>query len=121
MEGSPRSSTLSGHIRRREASCQPKSCPPNLSSARLFNYNPRRRAAIGAFAGDLFPDAGGHLAEDKRVGVVGLGDRDRGAAVGGFADLEVERHLAQELGTEALGFLAGAAVREDLAATAAMR
>src|SRR5204862_262960 len=92
-----------------------------LSSARLFDDNPRWRAAIGVFAGDLVPDAGGHLAEDDGVRVVGVGDSDRGAAVGGFADLEVERHLAQKLGAEALGFLAGAAMREDLAAASAMR
>jgi hypothetical protein len=41
-----------------------------------------------------------------------------GAAVGGFADFEVERHLAEKLGAQALGFLAGAAMRKDLAAAA---
>src|ERR1700730_6592615 len=92
-----------------------------LSSARLFDDDARRRAAIGAFAGDLVPNTGGHLAEDEGMRVVGVGDGDRGAAVGGFADLEVERHLAEKFGAEALGLLAGAAMREDLAAPAAMR
>ena len=89
-----------------------------LSSARLFDDDPRRHASLGTRAGDLFPDAGGHLPEDEGVRVVGVGDGDRGAAVGGLADLEVERHLAEKLGAEALGFMAGAAMRKDLAAAA---
>src|SRR5260370_21545538 len=82
----------------------------------LFDHDPGRCAALRALAGDLFPDAGGHLAEDQRVRVFGLGDGDRGAAVGGLADLEVERHLAQKLDAEAVGLLAGAAVPPQPAA-----
>ena len=55
--------------------------------ARLFDHDARRRAASGAFAGNLVPNAGSHLAEDESVRVVGLGYRDRRAAVGGLADL----------------------------------
>jgi hypothetical protein len=55
------------------------------------------------------------------VRIVGLGDGDRGSAVGGLADLEVERHLAETLSAEPLGLLTGAAMAEDLAAAAAMR
>jgi hypothetical protein len=86
------------------------------SSARLFDDDARRCSAPGA--GDLLPDAGGDMAEDERVRVGAVGDGERGAAVGGFADVEVERHLAEKLGAEALGFMAGAAMRKDLAAAA---
>src|SRR5438874_1023607 len=78
----------------------------------------RARAALGALAGDFLPDPSRHVAEDPGVRVVGVGDGDRSAAVGGFADLQVERHLAEELSAEPPGRLAGAAVREDLAAAA---
>ena len=88
------------------------------SSARLFDDDAPRCSAPGARAGDLLPDAGGDMAEDERVRVGAVGDRERGAAVGGFADVEVERHLAEKLGAEALGFMAGAAMRKDLAAAA---
>src|SRR5260370_27402499 len=80
----------------------------------LCDHDPGRGAALRALAGDFVPDAGGHIAEDQRVRVFGLGDRDRGAAVGGFADLEVERHLAQKLDAEAVALLAAAPGAEVL-------
>ena len=44
------------------------------------------------------------------MGIVGVGDGDRPAAVGGLADREIERYLAEELGAEQLRFTAGAAM-----------
>src|SRR5712671_8094346 len=92
-----------------------------LSSVRLLDDYPRRRTAHGVGAGDLLPDTGSHLPEHEGVRIVGFGDGDRGSAVGGLTDLEVERHLAEKLGAEPLGLQAGAAMAEDLAAAAAMR
>src|ERR1700674_5537874 len=92
-----------------------------LRSVRLFDDDPRRRTAHGVGSGDLLPDAGSHLPEDERVRIAGFGHGYRGTRIGGFADLEVERHLAEKLGAEPLGFEAGAAMAEDLAAAAAMR
>jgi len=71
--------------------------------------------------GDFLPDTTSHAPEDERVRIVGLGHGDRRSAVGGLADPQVERHLAEKLGAEPLGLQAGAAVAEDLAATSAMR
>jgi hypothetical protein len=42
------------------------------------------------------------------------------AAIGGGADVEMERDLAQERHAELVGFLAGAAMAEDLRALAAL-
>ena len=55
-----------------------------------------------------------------------IGDRccardDGRAAVGSVADDDVERHFAQERNAERLGLAAGAGVREDVGASAAMR
>src|SRR3984893_5354205 len=88
---------------------------------RLLDDDAWRRPALGGGAADLLPDPRGHPAEDDGVRVVGLGDGDRRSAVGGLADLEIERHFAEKLDAEPLGFAAGAAMREDLAAAAAMR
>src|SRR6266436_4220362 len=86
---------------------------------RLLDDDPGRGAALAAR--DLLPDADGHLPEDDGMRVVGLGNGDRDPAVGGLADLDIERHFAQKLDAEPLGFVAGAAMRKDLAAAAAMR
>src|SRR6516165_9130642 len=87
----------------------------------LFDDDPRRCAARGTLARDLFPDASGHAAEDKRLRIEGIRHGNRGAAVGGFADFRIERHLAEKLCSEPVGLQAGAAMRKDLAAAAAMR
>src|SRR3984893_18604482 len=92
-----------------------------LSSVRLLDDDPRRRTAHGVGSGDLLPDAGSHLPEDERVRIAEFGHGYRGTRIGGLADLEVERHLAEKLGAEPLGLQAGAAMAEDLAAAAAMR
>src|ERR1700739_4967570 len=90
-------------------------CAPSL-----FDDDPRRRTALGVGAGDLLPDPGGDATEDERMRVVGLGDGDRCSSVEVLADPDVRRPLAKNLGPEPLGFLARAAVAEDLAAAAAM-
>jgi hypothetical protein len=82
----------------------------------LLDDDARRRAARSGGAGDFLPDAGGHPAEDNGVLVVGRGNRDWRSAVGGLADLAVERNLAEKLGAEPICFLARAAMRKDLAA-----
>src|SRR5215472_13180643 len=88
---------------------------------RLLDDYPRQRATLGVGAGDLLPNPRGDMAEDERVRVVGLSDGDRRSAVGGLADCDVERHLAEKLGAEPFGLMTGAAVTEDLAAAAAVR
>ena len=70
---------------------------------------------------ELLPDALGDGAIDLGVRAVGIGDDDRVAAVGGLADGDVERHLAEEVAAELLGLAPRAAMAEDLAALAAMR
>src|SRR5436190_19840240 len=92
-----------------------------LSPRELLDDDAGRRAAGGGFARDFFPDLGGDVAEGLRVGRIRLRHGDRAALVGSFADREIERHLAQEIDTEPLGLAAGAAMREDIAALAAMR
>src|SRR3546814_18488208 len=59
----------------------------------------------------------------KRLGIGRLRPRhhDRPAAVGGLSDLDVERDLAEELHTQALGLAAGPAVAEDVRFVAAVR
>src|SRR5207245_10214675 len=69
--------------------------PASLGEENLFDDDARRRAAWGLGAGHFVPNPGCHLAEDEGVRVVGVGDGDRGAAVGGLADLDVERPLAE--------------------------
>ncbi len=51
----------------------------------------------------LLPDPLGNRHIGLGVRALGFGDDDRPAAVGGLADLHVERQLAQELYAELLG------------------
>src|SRR5947208_9151501 len=96
--------------------------PVAMATAReLLDDDARRRAAGGGFARDFLPDLGGDVAEGLRVGRIRLRHGDRAALVRGFADREIERHLAKEIGAEPLGFAARAAMREDVAALTAMR
>src|SRR5208282_881454 len=88
---------------------------------RLLDDDPGRRGALSVGAGDLVPNPRRHMAKDERVRIVGIGDGDRRSRVGGLADPQVERHLAEKLGAEPFGFEAGAAMRKDLAPTTAMR
>src|SRR3546814_9958131 len=65
------------------------------------------RAAGAELGGDLLPHPRGD--GPKRLGIGRLRPRhhDRPAAVGGLSDLDVERDLAEELHTQALGLAAG--------------
>src|SRR5271157_1712054 len=87
----------------------------------LLDDDPWWGAARGIGTGDLVPNPRRHAAEDERVRVVGLGKSDWRSAVGGLADPDVERHLAEKLGAEPLGLVAGAAMAENIAPAAAMR
>src|SRR3546814_10165116 len=71
------------------------------------------RAAGAELGGDLLPHPRGD--GPKRLGIGRLRPRhhDRPAAVGGLSDLDVERDLAEELHTQALGLAAGPAVAEE--------
>src|SRR5437763_6471832 len=96
--------------------------PVAMATAReLLDDDARRRAAGGGFARDFLADLGGDVAEGLRVGRIRLRHGDRAALVGSFADREIERHLAQEIDTKPLRLAAGTALREDIAALAAMR
>src|SRR5215472_6950481 len=86
----------------------------------LFDDDSRRRAQR-ALARDFVPHARGDGAEDGGVRVAGIGDRDRMAGIRGLANRKIERHFTEEFGTELFGLAAGAAMRKDLAAAAAMR
>src|SRR5262249_2350896 len=87
----------------------------------LLDDDARRLAlAVAECRGDLVPDTRGDGLKGPGVRTVWLGDDDRMAAVGGLADREVGRDSAEELGAELLGFPAGAAMAEDVAALAAM-
>src|SRR5437763_12122871 len=92
-----------------------------LSPRELLDDDAGRRAAGGGFARDFFPDLGGDVAEGLRVGRIRLRHGDRAPLVGSFSDREIERHLAQEIDAEPLRLAAGTAMREDIAALAAMR
>src|SRR3954447_20903587 len=80
------------------------SCPWYDAAIRPSLYHDARRCPPGRhFARDFFPDAGGDVAEGVGVGGGRLGHGDRVAFVGGLADRQVERHLAEKIGAEAGG------------------
>src|SRR5437660_6001607 len=93
-------------------------CVAGSRSAPLLDDDARRRAL--ALLADLLPDAPRHLAVHLGVLAVGLRHHDRCPFVGGLADGDRERHLAEEVDAELLRLAAGAAVAEDLAAVAAI-
>src|SRR5262245_27813169 len=77
---------------------------------------PRRRGS-----GDSMPDLGRHVAIDAGVERVGSRDHHGAAGIGAFAQLLVERDLAEKRHAELLGLLASPAMAEDLVAGAAGR
>src|SRR6202011_5538116 len=95
-----------------------RSCVAGSTRARLLDDDARRRAL--GLPSDLFPDTARHLAIDQGELAVRLRDDDRGALIGGLADGDGERHLAEELDAELFRLAAGAAMTEDLAAVAAI-
>src|SRR5947208_10973079 len=77
--------------------------PVAMATAReLLDDDARRRAAGGGFARDFLPDLGGDVAEGLRVRRIRLRHGDRAALVRGFADREIEPHLAKEIGAQPL-------------------
>ena len=70
---------------------------------RLADDDPRRLAAVVAQRGlRLLPHPRGDGLEDARMLAVGRGHDDGLAAVGGFADGDMQRHLAEEVGAQLL-------------------
>ncbi len=68
-----------------------------MDSQALLHDDPGRLAPRVALGGhDLVADALGDAHEGFGVLAVGAGHDDRPAAVGGLADLDVKRHLAEE-------------------------
>ncbi len=61
----------------------------------------------------LIFDLPGDVDVDLAVGAVGSMDDDRGAVVGGFADVHMERDFSEEIGVEFFGGLPCAAMTED--------
>src|SRR5436190_13309556 len=85
----------------------------------LAHHDARRRPRPALVGGELLPHPAGDVPVDLGVRAVGLGDHDRMAAVGAHADVEMQRHLAEEGDAELFGFLARAAMAEDLRPLAA--
>src|SRR6202012_5663039 len=79
-----------------------------------------RRGAAGTLGRDFGPHPGGDLAEQLCVRRAWFGNGHGTALVGGPADLQAQRHLAEKLGAEPGGFAPGAAMREDFTTLAAM-
>src|SRR4051795_6697858 len=99
--------------------CQGRNC--KYDTGRSLHDDARGGAAGRGFARDLLPDTSGDVAEGLRIGRIRLRHDDRPALVRGLADGEVDRHLAEKIGAEALGFAASAAMAEDVTSLAAMR
>src|SRR5215469_9862204 len=98
-----------------------KALPPAGAYERaLLHHNPSRWPGPALVGRELLPDATGDVLVDLGVRAVGPGDHDRMAAVGRGADVEMQRHLAQERHAELVGFLVGTAMAEDLRAFAAL-
>src|SRR5713101_10215584 len=91
------------------------------SALQLTHHDARRRAGPALGSRKLLPYPAGDVLVDLGVRAVGLGDDDGMARIRGGADVEVQRHLAQERHAELFGFLARAAVAKDLRTFAAMR
>src|SRR5947208_7297906 len=91
------------------------------SPARLPNDDARRGARPALGGRELLPHPAGDVPVDLGVRAVGLGDDDGMARIGRRADVEMERHLAQERHAELFRLLARPAMAEDLRALAAMR
>jgi thymidylate synthase (FAD) len=88
---------------------------------RLLHDDTGRLAHGAAGIRDLVANSLGNGDEGLGVGAVGLGHHDRPSAVRGLADLDVERHLAQELDAQLLGLEPRPAVAEDVGLVATVR
>src|SRR5581483_8874904 len=83
------------------------------AQSRSAHDDARRGARAALVGGELLPHAAGDVAIGLGVRALRLGDDDRVAAVGRRADVEVQRHLAQERHAHLLGFLVRAAMAKD--------
>src|SRR5579863_5673035 len=79
------------------------------------------RSRCGNRALELIADLGPDRPVDRRMRAIRLALDDRGPAVGGGADRHMQRYLAEERHGQTLGFVARAAMAENIRLRAAMR
>src|ERR1051326_6934309 len=91
------------------------------NAASRLDDDARGGAVRAARLAELAPDVLGDLAENRGLRAVGFAHDQRAPGVRGFANLEVERHLAQERHAEPFRLAPRAAVAENFRARPAFR